>query len=146
MATEALAQDRGVMTVLVRALGIGLAATAAYLVMTLGGTDRGDANIGAGLAVFAVLAVGGFAWGLVDGLGRVGVGALVLRWALASVLAVATVVAAMAVRSGWDRLDLDASSVVFLGLLVLVPSVVGVLIGYAVRTATASSAPTRDLR
>ncbi|CAN7261149.1 hypothetical protein [Knoellia sp. LjRoot47] len=128
------------MRVIVRALGIGLAATAALVLLTLGSDDTGDANIGAGLAVFAVLALGGFGWGLADGVRARSAGllALVTRWALVSVLAVATVLAGLAVRSGWDRLDLDASSIALLGLLVLVPSVVGVLIGYAVRSGSRS--------
>ncbi|WP_353951778.1 hypothetical protein V6K52_19480 [Knoellia sp. S7-12] len=136
------------MAFIIRALGIGLAATAAYLLMTIGDDGEGGANIGAGLAVFAVLAVGGFVWALLDGLARpsaaaqpIGLGALLLRWVLASVMAVAVVIAAMEVRSGGDYLsDFDASSAVFLVLLVLVPSVVGALIGYAAR-GTGSVAP-----
>lgn len=131
------------MPVIVRALGIGLVATLAYLVMSIGDDGEGGANIGAGLAVFAVLVVGGFAWGLRDGMGRhrgraaqpIPLETLVLRWALASLLAVALVVVALVLRHGAQRLDLDASSTVFLVLLALVPSVIGVLIGYSARSA-----------
>lgn len=129
------------MSVIVRALGIGLAATAAYLLMTLGDDGEGGANIGAGLAVFAVLAIGGFIWALLDGLAwrssgaqPIGLGALLVRWVVVSIVAVAVVVGAMEVRTGGDYLsDFDASSGVFLVLLVLVPSVFGALIGYAAR-------------
>lgn len=130
--------------VLVRALGIGLAAAAAYLLLTLT-DDGGGANIGAGLAVFAVLALGGFAWGLLDGLDRrgsramgVALGALVLRWVLVSVLSVAVVVVALVARHGAERLDIDASSTVLLWLLVLGPAVVGALMGYAARGGSTS--------
>ena len=57
------------MTVLVRALGIGLAAVAANLLMSVGVDGDSGANIGAGLAILAVLAGGGFTWALLDGLG-----------------------------------------------------------------------------
>ncbi|MFC7485594.1 hypothetical protein ACOCJ7_03635 [Knoellia sp. CPCC 206453] len=129
------------MSVIVRALGIGLAATAAYLLLTIGGT-QGDANIGAGLAVFAVLALGGFTWALFDGMDRrgsravrVGLGEVLVRWVIVSVLAVAIVVAALVARYGAERLDLDASSAVLLWLLVLGPAMVGALIGYSARSA-----------
>lgn len=136
------------MSVIVRALGIGLAATLAYLLMTLGDDGEGGANIGAGLAVFAVLASGGFIWALLDGLARrsagaqpIGLGALLLRWFVVSIAAVAVVVTAMEVRTGGDYLsDFDASSGVFLVLLVLAPSVFGALIGYAARS-TRSAGP-----
>ncbi|MFC7490640.1 MULTISPECIES: hypothetical protein [unclassified Knoellia] len=128
------------MPVIARALGIGLAAAAAFLVMTAFDDGEGGANIGAGLAVFAVLAGAGFTWSLLDGIARrqpIGLGALVLRWVLVSFLAVAVVVAAMELRDGGDYItDIDASSMVFLVLLVLVPSVVGALIGSAARGTT----------
>ena len=137
-------RDRGGMSIIVRGLGIGLAATIAYLLLTLTDDGEGGANIGAGLAVFAVLAVGGFAWGLRDGLGRhrgraaqpIGLQTLVLRWTLAPVISVAIVVVALVLRHGADRADLDASSTVFLVLLALVPSLVGVLIGHSARSTT----------
>lgn len=137
------------MSVIVRALGIGLAATAAYLLMTLGDDGEGGANIGAGLAVFAVLAIGGFIWALLDGLAwrssgaqPIGLGALLLRWVVVSIAAVAVVVAAMEVRTGGDYLsDFDASSGVFLVLLVLVPSVFGALVGYAARATRVVGSP-----
>ena len=139
MAEGGALRDGVVMSVIVRALGLGLAATAAYLLMNIGGT-QGDAHIGAGLAVFAVLALGGFIWALVDGrdrrgnrADRVGLGALLVRWVLASVLTVAIVVAALVARHGMERFDMDASSAVLLALLVLGPAVVGALIGYAAR-------------
>ncbi|EAP98032.1 hypothetical protein JNB_13748 [Janibacter sp. HTCC2649] len=127
------------MAVFVRALGIGLAATAAYLLLTLGET-QGDANIGAGLAVFAVLALGGFTWALFDGMDRrgsravrVGLREILVRWVIVSVLAVAIIVAVLVARYGAERLDLDASSAVFLWVLVLGPAMVGALIGYSAR-------------
>ncbi len=139
------------MSVIVRALGIGLAATVAYLLLTIGGTQR-DANIGAGLAVFAVLALGGFTWALFDGMDRrgsravrVGLGEVLVRWVIVSVLTVAIVVAVLVWRFGTERLDLDASSAVFLWLLVLGPAMVGALIGYSARSASvAGSGQTRS--
>lgn len=133
------------MPVIVRAFGIGLAATAAYLLMTIGDDGEGGANIGAGLAVFAVLVLGGFVWGLLDGLDRggkgsaqrIGLGPLLRRWALVSVVAVTVVVLALVVRHGAERLDIDASSTVFLWILVLVPAVIGTLIGHSARDADA---------
>lgn len=141
------------MSFIVRALGIGLAAAAAHLLMTATDDGEGGANIGAGLAVFAVLVVSGFVWALVDGLGGLGglggrragsellsLGALLLRWVLVSVLAVAVLVTVMTVRHGGGYLsDVGASSVVFLGLLVLVPAVMGALIGYAARSTTVAA-------
>lgn len=129
------------MATIVRALGIGLAATAAYLLMTIGDDGEGGANIGAGLAVFAVLSLGGFIWALLDGLDwragsrpAIGLGGLLLRWVIVSVAAVAVVIVAMELRMGGGYLsDVGASSAIFLVLLVLVPSVVGGVIGYAAR-------------
>lgn len=141
MADMGRERDGGGMSVIVRGLGIGLAATIAYLVMTVFDDGEGGANIGAGLAVFAVLATGGFIWALLDGLARrsavaqpLGLGPLMVRWLLVSAIAVAVVAAAQVVRNGTGYLsDVGASTMVFLVLLVLVPSTVGALIGYAVR-------------
>lgn len=134
-----------VVPVLVRAFGIGLAAAAAYLLLSLTDDGEGGANIGAGLAVFAVLAVGSFVWALVDGADRrgsraapLGLGEVLLRWVAVSVLAVALVVVALVARSGADRLDLDASSTLFLWILVLGPAMVGALLGWSARGASGS--------
>lgn len=137
------------MTFVVRALGIGLAASVAYLLMTAFDDGEGGANIGAGLAVFAVLAIVGFGWGMRDGLNAEGhrglgpgLGRLLLRWLVVSILAVAVLVASMVIRQGTDYLsDLDVSTALFLGLLVFVPSVVGLLIGYAVRSGAVEPSP-----
>ncbi|WP_156971446.1 hypothetical protein [Knoellia sinensis] len=58
------------MAIIVRTLGISVAAVLGHLALVFagGGFRQGDANIGAGLIVFAVLVVGSFAWALVDGL------------------------------------------------------------------------------
>jgi hypothetical protein len=129
-----------VIPVIVRALGIGLAAAVAYLLLTLTDDGEGGANIGAGLAVFAVLAVGSFLWALLDGVDRrgsratrAGLGEVVLRWVAVSVLAVAIIVVTLVARSGAERLDIDTSSTLFLWLLALGPALVGALIGYSAR-------------
>lgn len=138
-----------VIPVVIRALGIGLGATAAYLLMTAFDDGQGGANIGAGLAVFAVLAVGGFVWALFDGMDRrgsravrVSLGAVLARWAVVSVLAVAIVVVALVVRSGAEGLNLDASSTLFLWILVIVPAAIGALLGYSGRAASRPTVPT----
>lgn len=129
-----------VIPVIVRAFGIGLGAAATYLLMTAFDDGRGGANIGAGLAVFAVLAVGGFVWALFDGMDRrgsravrVGLGEVLMRWLVVSVLTVAIVVGLLLWRQGSNELDLDASSTIFLWILVLGPALVGALIGYSSR-------------
>lgn len=136
------------MSVIVRALGLGLAAVAGYLLMTFLDDGEGGANIGAGLSVFGILIAGGFTWAGLDAISsdgtrgqRVGLGALLLRWVLVSVLAVAVLMGGMVLRNGKDYLtDLEPSSLVFLVLLALVPSVVGTLLGYAARGNSSGSA------
>ena len=93
MARGAGTRDGGPMAIVMRALGIGLAAVAANLLMSLGDDGESGANIGAGLAIFAALAGGGFVWALLDGLDlrgaphrdRPGPVALLIRWALVAV-------------------------------------------------------------
>ena len=124
----------------IRALTLGLAAGLAYLLMTALDDGQGGANIGAGLAVFGVLAVGSFIWALVDGLDRgtpaadrIGLARLWGRWLLVAL----TVVVILELRAGIGLLeswDLDRSSALFLGLLVLVPGAVGALVGLAARS------------
>lgn len=133
------------MAIVIRGLGIGLAATLAYLLMTAFDDGEGGANIGAGLAVFAVLAVGSFVWAMFDGKDRrgsravrVGLGELLVRWLVVSVVSVAIVVGLLVWRDGTDRVDIDASSTVFLWILALGPALVGALIGYSARDSRVS--------
>jgi len=141
------------MAIVMRALVIGLAAVAALWLMSIGDDGEGGANIGAGLAVFAVLVVGGFTWALFDGLDlrrgarptRPRLGTLLLRWALVSGLTVAVVVAAMTLRDGSDYLaDVGPSTVAFLVLLVLVPAAIGAFIGWVARRTTAAPGQRRS--
>ena len=60
------------MKILRRSSGVTAAAVAGHLVLVLaaGGTGQDDANIGAGLIVFAILVAMSFGWALVDGYRR----------------------------------------------------------------------------
>ena len=124
---------------LVRVLVLLAASAVAFLVLNLGQGDTADANIGAGLVVFAVLVAGGFGWALRDGLHRAGdtasdptTGRLVLRW-----LAVAVVTAALVplvtslVSGGGVGEGLVPDTLIFLAALVFVPAVAGLGLGRA---------------
>jgi len=140
------------MAVLARVLGIGLVATAAFALLMMGDDGEGGANIGAGLAVFAVVAVGSFGWALLDGLGRTGApdpeGAsdetatlrpLLVRWLLVSVLLVVLVQALRGAGSDEGWVDTEPSTLLFLLLVAACPALAGAMLGWAVRGAQAGS-------
>ncbi|MFW5473309.1 hypothetical protein ACOCJ5_08375 [Knoellia sp. CPCC 206450] len=146
------------MAVLARALGIGMAAALAFALLMMGDDGEGGANIGAGLAVFAAVAVGSFGWALLDGLGRTGTLAwfdsrgdddpadgptalrpLLVRWALVSLLLVVLVQALRAAASNEGLVENEVSTMLFLLLLAAGPALAGTLLGWAARRAQTGS-------
>lgn len=142
------------MAVLARALGIGMAAALVFAVLMLGDDGEGGANIGAGLAVFAVVALGSFGWALLDGLGRTGtvawfdgrrgdvepggrdgLRALLVRWLLVSLLLVVLVQTLRAAATGEGLVENEASTFVFLLVLAAGPGLAGAAIGWAAQRA-----------
>lgn len=137
------------MAVLARALGIGMAAALVFAVLMLGDDGEGGANIGAGLAVFAVVAVGSFGWALLDGLGRTGplglvdalpddvsrgragLRPLLVRWLLVSLLLVVLVQALRAAATHEGLVENELSTLLFLLLLAAGPAVLGASVGWA---------------
>lgn len=139
MAGPAREEDREGMKIVVRVLGIAAAAVVSHLALVLagGGFDGGDANIGAGLIVFAVLVVGSSLWAFTDGWReRAGLGALVIRWAVVAVLTPVLVTFAIWAVSrtapDWGRSE-AVWLWVFVTSLSFMPALVGLTIGYAVR-------------
>jgi hypothetical protein len=107
---------------------------------------RGDANIGAGLLGFALLAVGTFGWALVDARRR-GMGAALWCWATVSavfaigwlvVLSLSEDDASMSTR---ELLLADLPMVPFICGLLLVPAATGAAIGTSIGKA---GAPRRE--
>ena len=142
------------MAVLARALGIGMAAALAFALLMMGDDGEGGANIGAGLAVFAVVAVGCFGWALLDGLGRTGtlawfdarrgdvaprgregLRALLVRWLLVSLLLVVLVQALRAAATNEGLVENEVSTLLFLLLLAAGPALVGAVVGWAAQGA-----------
>jgi len=139
--------------VLVRVLVLRGASAAAFLVLNLGQGDTADANIGAGLVVFAVLVAGGFGWALRDGLHRAGdassdptTGRLVLRWLAVAVVTAALVpVVTSLVSVGGVGEGLVPDTLLFLTALVLVPAVAGLGLGRALGGVRRDHAATRQV-
>lgn len=133
------------MAIVVRTLGISVAAALGSIALIIaGGESRGDANIGAGLIVFAVLVVGSFAWALVDGLReRTEFGGLALRWAVVAVAAPVLITLAISLVSrtspDWVGRPEMFSLWFFLAGTSFVPAVVGAAIGYGSRSGSPAS-------
>ncbi|MDT0212661.1 hypothetical protein Q9R29_02080 [Rothia sp. ARF10] len=145
------------MAVLARVLGIGMAAALAFALLMMGDDGEGGANIGAGLAVFAVVAAGSFGWALLDGLGRTGplgfidarrddapqgrdeLRPLLVRWVLVSLLLVVLVQSLRAAGTDEGLVENELSTVIFLLLLAAGPALVGVLVGWAAQGAQVRS-------
>lgn len=140
------------MAVLARVLGIGMAAALAFALLMMGDDGEGGARIGAGLAVFAVVAVGSFGWALLDGLGRTGTLAwfdarraddppkgpaplrsLVVRWLLVSLLLVFLVQALRAAGSDTGWIETEPSTLLFMLVVGAGPAVVGAMLGSSVQ-------------
>jgi hypothetical protein len=100
----------------------------AVVVLAISNSDSTDA-LGAGLMAFLVLITVAFAWALVDGVRRGFVPSL-LVWVLTSAIAGVGIPVVISLGSS-EGVDLDGA--VFFALLLLVPAVVGLAIGGAVR-------------
>ena len=147
-------RHRGAMAVLARVLGIGMAAALAFALLMMGDDGEGGANIGAGLAVFAVVALGCFGWALLDGLGRTGPLAffdarpddvdrgrdalrpLLVRWLLVSLLLVVLVQALRAADTDEGLVENEPSTLLFLLLVAAGPALIGASVGWAARGGT----------
>lgn len=149
--------DTGGMGVVVRVVAIAAVAIVGFFGLTVlgGGFDAPDANIGAGLIVFAVFVVGSFGWAAFDGwrgagsglLGPLGpLGPLVLRWAIVAAL-VPILVTAVLVVVGGVATDWAWPEPVWLWLtqfmMSFLPGLVGLGTGYAVRALSSAGSPTR---
>lgn len=136
-------EDGGVMKILRRSLGVTASAVAGHLVLVLaaGGTGQDDANIGAGLIVFAILVAMSFGWALVDGYReKTPMGGLLARWGVVAVVVpVLITVALWAVnRTAPDWSGRPEMFVLWLLLAAMsfVPAVIGVALGNASRGAS----------
>lgn len=123
-----------------RSLGVTAAAVAGHLVLVLaaGGSGQDDANIGAGLIVFAVLVVLSFAWALVDGRREeTPMGRLLARWGVVAVVVPVLITAVLWVvnRTAPDWSGQPEMFVLwmFLAAMSFVPAVIGVALGTASR-------------
>jgi hypothetical protein len=97
--------------------------------------DRSESTdaLGAGLVAFLVLLAISFAWSVVDGV-RHGFARALLTWAVTAVLAAAGITVFVADSPAWD-------DVVFFGVLLAVPALVGGGIGAIVHQARGAAAP-----
>ncbi|PRY58797.1 hypothetical protein BCF74_11178 [Knoellia remsis] len=119
---------------LVRIAGITVAALVAYFVMIAIGGDSG-ANIGAGLAVFAVLAFGAFGWAMRDGLReQLGLGDLLLRWLIVAAVVPVLLTLVISLTTGSDSIGTAiVSTWFFFAALTGLPAVIGASVGNAMR-------------
>lgn len=123
----------------VRVATFALALTIYMQVVLPRWTEPGDANIGAGLLAFLVLAVAGFCWALYDGR-RDGIVPAVICWGVVSALfavgwlVVDAISDADASRSVLEGMTADAGLVPFTFGLVFFPAVVGAAIGSTTRS------------
>lgn len=129
---------------LVRVVAVGAALAAYYAALPLlFPDDGGGANIGAGLIAFGALALISFGWAFVDGAAR-GVAPAAIIWAIVAAalsigwLVVRAVIEADASMSASDLIRHDLGGVPFTRGLVLVPAVVGAVVGGALRPAGSS--------
>lgn len=145
MARVSESRDGGGMKTIVRVLGISAAAVAGYFVLYLagGGAEATDANIGAGLIIFAVLAVGSFLWAFADGWrDPAEFGALTLRWVLVCALLPIVTTVVLVVTGGvvpaWGVLE--ALGLWFFEFaMAFAPAIAALGLGYAVRASTRPS-------
>jgi len=121
------------MRTLVRVIAVLAAGGAAlFLLGTLFDNDEGDANIGAGLLMFGLLAVGVAAWAFVDGLRTEGYLRALFPWAVVAVAAGVALPVAVAAIEDLDRdtlLQDLAGTIPFMIVLVLVPAALAVAVG-----------------
>ena len=127
------------LAVVVRLLVLGGLLAAYYAAMPHLFPGEQDANIGAGLLAFALVAVVSGAWGLVDGRSQRGARATAIWAGVAVVFGLLWLVGLALVESDdsmslFERLQVDAFLMVFMGALVLAPALAGVAVGRALRT------------
>jgi hypothetical protein len=121
--------------VLVRCVVLGAGIAVSYWVATWWGTE-GDANIGLGLLVFALLALASVGWAFVDGTRRT-LGAVALIWAaVGCVIAVGwwlalAITAADESMSVAELLAADAGGIAFAFGVIAVPALLGAAVGQA---------------
>jgi hypothetical protein len=127
------------MKILLRVLALVAAAEAVAQLVMLGDDGSGGADIGAGLLAFAVLFLGAFAGGLLDG-HRDPLRAAAMRWVAVAALVGVVETLLIPVRDGALDLSVLASDLAavapFLAVIVGSGAAVGVLIGGSVRNAT----------
>jgi drug/metabolite transporter (DMT)-like permease len=123
------------MRTLVRVLAVLAAGGAAFfLLRTLLDNDERDANIGAGLLMFGLLAVGVAAWAFVDGLRAEGYVRALIPWVVVALAVGIALPVAVATTEGLDRDTLVqdlAGTIPFMIVLVLVPAALAVAVGRA---------------
>lgn len=112
---------------IVRGVVVTILFVGTFWVFDLADGEETGANIGAGLAAFALTALVAGVWGLLDGRRRGFVPAAV-GWVVAAVV----LVVANAIRMATTTDLVDAEVLGFVGGLVLVPGLVGAAIGDAV--------------
>lgn len=124
---------------LVRVIAMGVALAAYYASLPiLFPDDEGGANIGAGLIAFGAIVLISFGWAFVDGAAR-GVAPTAVMWAIVNAvfsvgwLVVRALIEADASMSASELVRHDLGGVPFTLGLVLLPAVVGALIGQALR-------------
>ncbi|MBJ7356635.1 hypothetical protein [Nocardioides sp.] len=124
------------MSVVIRFLlrTVVLAALNALLILAWLSSEAAEDPLGLGLLVFAIYVVVALGWGLVDGV-RHGVGPSALVWLLVGLATGALVPLITVIDTGETATLGDdlASTVPFFTLLILVPAVVGIAVGTAIR-------------
>ena len=123
-----------VIAIVVRLVVMGAALAAYYAAIPLLFPDDGDANIGAGLIAFGVVAVVSFGWAYIDGRRR-GASPTVVTWAGVAVVFGLLWLLGLALAEADDslglveRIRLDVTMVVFTAGLVFVPAGLGAALG-----------------
>lgn len=131
------------LAVVLRLVVLGVLLTAYYAAMPYLFPGEQDANIGAGLLAFALVALVCGLWGIVDGRARGAATATAIWAVVAVVFGVLWLVGLALVESDdsmtvSERLQVDAFLMVFMGSLVLAPALIGVAIGRALGGASGS--------
>ncbi|WP_248582392.1 hypothetical protein [Nocardioides sp. InS609-2] len=132
-----------VVKILIRVAAFALALTGYMELIVSRWGEEGDANIGAGLLAFLLLAVAGFCWALYDGR-RDGIGATVICWGVVSAVFSLGWLVVMALSEADESMNVkemiatDAALIPFTFTLVFIPAVIGAAIGNATRSTQSS--------
>jgi drug/metabolite transporter (DMT)-like permease len=105
-----------------------------FLLRTLFDNEQGDANIGAGLLLFGLLAVGVAVWAFVDGLRAESYAQALIPWVVVAAAVGVALPLGVTVTEDLDRDTLVkdlAGTIPFMILLVLVPAALAVAVGRA---------------